>query len=253
VPHREMPSPAAAAPTYDSRPARRRSSEASAVTAIDTAVVVIGGDRLHPVAVAESPAGFTIAADSGLDWALEAGLRPDLVVGDLDSVSEEGLAWARSNGIPVEEHRPDKDSTDTELALAAAVERGANRVVVLSGGGDRLDHSISAISALGHPRLAACGSVSALWGDSLIQVLHGPRDHEFELPLGATFSLLAMHGRCSGVKVEGAQWPLHDAVIEPGTGVGISNVAVCVMVSIAVADGVLTVIVPDHMPVEPRS
>ncbi len=217
-------------------------------TSIGVAVVVIGGGGLHPTAVAAVPPGaFVIAADSGLDHALAAGLRPDLVVGDLDSVSADGLAWARSNGIPIRHYPQDKNSTDTEIALAAAIAMGATDVVLLGGGGDRLDHSIAAITALGHPSLLACRSVSAVWGDSLVNVLHGPRRQALDLATGATFSVLALHGACAGVGIIGAEWPLDDAVIEPGSSRGVSNICVADPVTVCVASGVLTVVVPDHL------
>ena len=90
-----------------------------------TAVIVIGGGGIDPRVVAHLPADrMVIAADSGLDHAMELGLEVDLLVGDLDSVSQQALAEASARGTPVERHRPDKDATDTELAIAAAVERG---------------------------------------------------------------------------------------------------------------------------------
>lgn len=218
----------------------------------EVVVVVVGGDPLPPGAVAAAPPGArVIAADSGLDHALAAGLEPDLVVGDLDSVSAAGLSWAREHGVTIQDHPPDKDKTDTELALAAAIAapiRGGRvrEVLLLGGGGDRLDHSLAAITALGHPGLAVCGSVSARWGTALVEVLHGPRERRFDLAPGTTFSLLALHGPCHGVRVDGARWPLDGTQIEPGSSLGVSNVAATAPVTVAVGDGVLTVVVPDH-------
>ncbi|MEO6126234.1 MAG: thiamine diphosphokinase [Ilumatobacteraceae bacterium] len=232
--------------------AQSRSSARDSSTAGLTAFVIVGGDPLPPPVVAAVTArcglGETvmIAADSGLDHALTAGFRPDIVVGDFDSVSVAALHWARTNDIDIDEHPPAKDDTDTELALATAISRGATDIVMISGGGDRLDHSIGALTALGHPSLARLRSVSALWSDSTIHVLHGPRSLEIELPTGTTFSLLALHGRCTGVGEVGAQWPLDDAVIEPASSRGISNVSIAETVTVSVATGIITIIVPAH-------
>jgi len=217
-----------------------------------TALVIVGGDPLPGptvTAVVEriaSGATVVIAADSGLDHALQAGIRPAIVVGDFDSVSAAGLAWARSNEIEIHEHPPAKDSTDTELALATALDIGATDVVMISGGGDRLDHSIGALAALGHGSLAGVRSISALWSDSTVHVLHGPCSLDVDLPIGTTFSLLAVHGPCTGVGETGAEWPLTNAVIEPGSSLGISNVTVASTITVSVATGVLTLIVPAH-------
>ena len=80
-----------------------------------------------------------------------AGLTPAGLIGDLDSMSEEGLAWATQHAT-IERHPIDKDATDTELAVAFAAGMNPARVVLVAGGGDRLDHTLAAIGALG----AAC-------------------------------------------------------------------------------------------------
>ena len=100
------------------------------------------------------PAGADriVAADGGLDHARAAGLVPDVLVGDLDSVSADGLDWATAN-IPIERHPADKAATDTELALR--LRRGdatRNASLLVAGRGDRLDHAIAALGALGADR-----------------------------------------------------------------------------------------------------
>src|SRR5262249_43011488 len=151
-------------------------------------------------AVSRLPAdAFVIAADSGLDHALAAGLQPDLVVGDLDSVSPEGLAWARQHDVPVDAYPADKDMTDTEIALHAAAAAEVDAVLLLAGEGDRLDHSLSAITSLGHASMAWCEHIEARWGRALLRVVRGPSSAEFDVAAGTTFSLLALHGDCTGV------------------------------------------------------
>ncbi len=189
---------------------------------------------------------YIIAADSGLDHAVAAGLRPHLVVGDFDSVKPETLALAAAEGIEIEQHSPDKDNTDTELALAAARTSRATDVVLLGGGGDRLDHSIAAITALGHQSMAAFTTVSARWDTTMISVLHAPRAITFATELDATFSLLALHGACSGIDVDGGLWPLSDAELQPGSSLGVSNRTTANELQIRVRTGVLTVVFPLH-------
>ena len=210
-----------------------------------TALVIVGGSALSPDTLVGLPAdAYIIAADSGLDYALAAGLRPHLVVGDFDSVQPETLAWATTEGIEIEHHSPDKDNTDTELALAAARSSGASDVVLLGGGGDRLDHSIAAITALGNPTMAAFTTVSARWDTTMISVLHAPRVLTFSTELDATFSLLALHGACSGIDVEGGLWPLSDAELQPGSSLGVSNRTSANELRIRVRTGVLTLLFP---------
>lgn len=212
-----------------------------------TAIVIVGGSALSPDALVGLPLdAYIIAADSGLDYAVAAGLRPHLVIGDFDSANPETLAWAVAEGIEIERHSPDKDNTDTELALAAARMSGATDVVLLGGGGDRLDHSIAAITALGHPSMAVFTTVSARWDTTMISVLHAPRAITFATELDATFSLLALHGACSGIDVDGGLWPLSDAELQPGSSLGVSNRTTTNELRLRARVGVLTVVFPLH-------
>ncbi len=203
-------------------------------------VVISGAAALADHVVAAIPASaLVIAADGGLDHALAAGLEPTTLIGDLDSVSRDALAWARAHADVVE-HPPDKDLTDTELALAAAGEWSPDRITLV-GGGDRLDHSIAAIGALGASALAGVRRLDAWWDGRHLDVLHGPRADVLYLASGSTISLLALHGPCAGVSVAGARWTLDRADLHPAAGRGVSNVALAGTIDVSVEAGVLTI------------
>jgi len=226
---------------------------------VGTVAVVVGGGRV--VAPPGPPPDLVVAADSGLDAALAAGLSPHVLVGDLDSVSAEGLAWAHERGVPVERHPADKDETDTALALRVALASGHRALLVLgSAGMDRLDHLLGTLGALGDPALAAFDDVRALLAPPLgcdpptsVRVVHPGRSTVVEgVPggrgRGRTFSLLALHGRCTGVDVAPARWPLAGAVLEPGSTLGVSNeTSGSAPARVEVGSGVLTVVVPPEV------
>ena len=208
-----------------------------------TVVVVTGAAPLDRRAVAAVPAGaFVVAADGGLDHARAAGLDPDVLVGDLDSISALGLAWA-SEHAEVVRHPVDKAATDTELAIAHAATFAPARILLVAGQGDRLDHAVAALGALGAPALAGTASLEAWWGSDQLHVLHAPHAIDLDLPAGTIFSVLAMHGPARGVTVTGARWPLTDHALEPLVGLGVSNVAEST-VHVAVGDGIVTIVVP---------
>jgi thiamine pyrophosphokinase len=203
-------------------------------------VVITGATALSADARRAARAGsLIVAADGGLDVALDADLRPDLLVGDLDSITADGLAWAEHH-IGIERHPADKDATDTELALLSAVQLTPHRITLV-GGGDRLDHTIAAIGALGAPTLAAIERLDGWWDDQHLEVLHGPRSLALRLEPSSTLSLLALGGRCTGVCVAGTRWTLEDAELSPGSGRGVSNLTRSPTVHVAVGSGVLTV------------
>ena len=176
-----------------------------------------------------------------------AGLRPDVLVGDLDSVSAAGLEWAMAN-IPVERHPADKAATDTELALACAAAMRPHRILLVAGRGDRLDHAIAALGALGADTLADVPVVEGWWGSDQVLVARPGRPVDVTEPSGTTFSLLALHGPCQGVTITGSRWPLIDADLAPMVGLGVSNEVLDPPCRVDVAAGVVTVIIPGAQP-----
>jgi thiamine pyrophosphokinase len=221
-------------------------------------LVIIGGGPLHPTAIAAVNAATTrpvrtIAADSGFDQAVAAGIRPDVLVGDLDSISHEGVQAAIESGAFIEAHSPDKDLTDTELALAKAIDAGVPHLVVLAGVGDRIDHGLAAVHALAAPGLAAFDRVEAWWGSTHVTVLHGPRSTTIDAAVGSTVSLVALAGRCTGVTTTGLRWELVDAELDPTSGRGISNIVAGTSATVRVGVGTLLVARPDLPITSPAS
>ena len=207
-------------------------------------VVVIGGGPLSSRAVTDVlPDATIIAADSGLDHAVAAGLRPTVLVGDLDSISAHGKMWAYAHELEIDQHPVDKGSTDTELALVRAVATEADSLLVFGAAGDRFDHALGTIAALGNPVLARFETIRLALDDTTVHVLHPGRSVSVDLPQGSSFSLLALHGPCRGVDVTGARWPLTDASFEPSSTLGISNETTDLL-HVAVSDGILTLVVP---------
>jgi len=213
------------------------------------AVVVIGGGALSARSLdAVRADAVVIGADSGLDHAVAGGLRPGVLVGDLDSISASGRMWAYARGVEIHEHPMDKDATDTEIAIARALEVPDVRQLLVIGGVDesgerRLDHQLATILSLGHQSLAELGAVRAVLGDTGFSMLHPGRHSVLDVEPGQLFSLLALHGPCSGVTVTGARWPLADASFTGTEARGVSNEGGD-RTEVTVATGVLTVVIP---------
>src|ERR1043165_5934546 len=158
-------------------------------------VVVIGGGSLSPRAAAEvTPEDIIVAADSGLDHAVAAGLRPSILVGDLDSISAHGKMWAYAHELDIDEHDVDKDATDTELALARAASIDATDLLVLGAIGDRFDHALGTVAALGSPQLARFETVRLVLDDADVHIVHPGHALDLDEPSNTQFSLLALHG-----------------------------------------------------------
>ena len=212
-----------------------------------TVVVITGAAPLSARAVARVPADATlVAADGGLDHALAAGLEPTVLVGDLDSVTAASLAWAAEH-TEVIRHPVDKAATDTELAVAHAASLDPDRLLrwPARATGSTTPSPPSARSARrrspASPR-SRRGGAATNCGSSTA------RPPGVSTTRGTTFSVLAMHGPCRGVTLDGARWPLHDHDLAPLVGLGVSNVVATNPVSVTVAHGILTVVVPGGTP-----
>jgi thiamine pyrophosphokinase len=201
-----------------------------------TVVVLCGGpDSLH---VSDLPAGVTvIAADGGAELAWMLGLSVDLVVGDMDSISAGTLAGIER----VERHAAEKDATHLELALVAALRFEPERVLVLGGGGGRLDHLFGGLLLLAAEAYAGV-RVDAQFGAAAVHVIRGERTLHGEP--GELVSLLAVHGRARGVVTDGLVYALRGETLEPGSSRGVSNVFAGPQARIALEEGVLLAVRP---------
>ena len=187
-----------------------------------------------------------IAADSGIDHAKALGRVPELVVGDLDSASEAGLAWGEEMGATIERHRADKDETDLELAMVAALAARPARVVVAAIGGGRLDHLIANLAVLTDPRYEVNDvQIDALVDTSLLSVVHRRRDLRGEI--GELISLLPMHGDAGGVTTTGLGFPLSGERLRSGSSRGVSNYFASEAGTVEVETGTLLAIQPERL------
>lgn len=202
-----------------------------------TTVVVLSGGP-DSVRTADVPAGATvIAADGGAELAELLGLKVDLVVGDMDSIRAETLAGIER----VERHAAEKDATDLELALVAALRFDPERVLVLGGGGGRLDHLLGGVLLLAAEAYAGV-RVDAQLGAAAVHVIRGGRTLHGEP--GELISLLAVHGPAKGVVTDGLVYALRRETLEPGSSRGVSNVFAGPQARIALEEGVLLAVRP---------
>jgi len=205
-------------------------------------VVVAGGGPPDPESALAIPLGArVIAADRGLEHALALGLDVEIAVGDFDSASPEAVARAEASGTRIERHSAEKDATDLELALDAALALGPEGILVLAGDGGRLDHLLSTLLLLGSSRYEAV-EIDAFVGPARVHVVRGQR--AIEGSVGELVSLLALHGPAEGVRTEGLAYPLEGETLEPGSSRGVSNVFVSATPRISLERGVLLAIRP---------
>lgn len=192
--------------------------------------------------------GLVIAADGGALGARRLGLAIDLVVGDMDSLDEAALTDLRAAGVAVETAPVAKDESDTELALVAAIARGASAITVVGAfGGLRLDHELANIGLLALPRLGAC-AVELLDQRTRVSAIRAPdaAGHPVTRRLpgrpGDVVSLLVPAGVVEGVTTGGLRYPLLDEPLVGGPARGLSNVRLGTEAIVTARSGLLLVV-----------
>lgn len=185
-------------------------------------------------------ADLVVAADGGAVYAVGAGIVPDLIVGDMDSLGEERAREFESRGVKLERHPVEKDKMDGQLAIQAAKDCGATSVDLLCATGGRF----SADVALPHILLAAermglRATVVAGWGRAFV-VEDGSRTVEGNC--GDSVSIFPLDGTATGVVLEGMVYPLRDARLEAGDTLGFHNELTGDAALVGVREGALLVV-----------
>ena len=195
------------------------------------ALIFTGGSLPDRTELPLRESDFIIAADSGYDVCLSLGIRPDLLVGDLDSVVCKDI----DPSLPKKLMPTHKDVTDTMLACQCAIEHGSTEIVILGGLGGREDHSLSNIFYLENLKnrgVEACildqRNEIRLLSDEVAVI---PRSHMKYLSL---FALDA----CT-VTVEGCEYPLKDYELTRENSFAVSNEIIAAAARVTVRGKVL--------------
>lgn len=180
-----------------------------------TVCYIVGAGSFFGVVPPPGAGDLVLAADGGYASCRSAGLEPDLLIGDFDSLDGEPA------GVPIIRVPVEKDDTDTMLALKEGLRRGYRVFRIYGGTGGRPDHTVANLQALLYA--ANRGGRAYLYGEGFVWTAF--RDGELVIcgAAGAVFSVFALGGRAEGVSIEGAKYPLRGAVLEPDFPLGVSN------------------------------
>ncbi|MDO9416619.1 thiamine diphosphokinase [Pararhizobium sp.] len=189
----------------------------------ERAFVILMGGALTPTdrLTGHLAGARVIAADGGMRHAKALGLTPELWVGDFDSTPQSLIdEWPE---VVREPYPPAKNDTDGEIAVAGALERGAQKLILAGAlGGDRSDHAF--MHLLYAAKLAEDGfDVLLTSGEEEAYPLL-PGTKEIDLPKGSLFSILGLD-TLTGLSIFGARYPLSDFHLPFGSSRTISNVA----------------------------
>lgn len=228
-------------------------------TPIPRALIFANGDLNDGPAVraalAHAPDARIIAVDGGARLALACGLDPEIVIGDMDSLSPGELDDLRARGAQIDRYPPAKDETDLELALLHVAQTGADWMRIIGAVGNRFDQTLANLYLLTLDVLAG-RDVQLVSGAQTIRVL-GPGAHTLHGAAGDTLSLLPLAGDVTNIRTEGLDYPLRGEPLKFGPARGVSNVFGGQTARVSFDAGLLVVvhahdIAPDDAPGAPE-
>lgn len=181
---------------------------------------------------------FFVCADGGANYAAEMGERPDLIIGDLDSIK---ATTVRKFQSVTTRRISDQNSTDMEKALAWLIRKNYTDIVVLGATGGRVDHLAGNLSALGKFSKRAnitfideSGEMRAVGSETVVDAMPG-----------TIISLIPL-SKCEGIVTHGLKWDLQNGVLELGVREGTSNVVKSSPATIRVRRGILLLYQLNH-------
>lgn len=206
---------------------------------MESIVIVTGGHRnidhyRQTVGTLQKPL-YVIGVDAGATWLLEHGEQVDVAAGDFDTIGEIGISALTQANVELIRAIPEKDETDTELAVSLALQKNTKRVVIYGGIGTRVDHSLANIHLLWkcYQEEVECEIIDPWNRIRLIgQSTTVKKDHKY-------ISLIPFSQVVHEVTLEGFKYPLQNATLKWGSSIGVSNELIAETGRIKVSEGLL--------------
>ncbi len=207
-------------------------------------VIIISGGRFgDPIffkkKIAEIGASLIIVCDGGVRHVQKLGIKPDVIIGDMDSIEPAQLASYSAQGVQIIKYPANKDFTDTELALNYALNLKPTAIYICGALGGRLDHTLANVFLL---RKGQKAGIKTYLIDEYCEAFIVDKEAAFVDAKGVTVSLFAFSPQVEGLSLSGFVYPLKDAVLTMGESRGVSNIINEAHAKISVRAGNLLVI-----------
>ena len=193
---------------------------------------IVGAGEMGGAKIDFRPGDYLIAADGGYTEVLAQGLKPDLAVGDFDSL---GSVPQHENVV---QHPVMKDDTDMMLAVKLGFEKGYTRFFIYGALGGRLDHTLANIQTLMY--IANRGGQGWVIGDCCLTAIHNG-EACFDESAAGVVSVFCLSGEARGVDIKGLLYEVDDHTMFSDIALGVSNEFTGKRARISVKDGTLVI------------
>lgn len=206
-------------------------------------IIFANGNLTNPDSLQKQlrPTDRIFCADGGTYHALALEYTPHLIIGDLDSLTDETRQTMQAAGVEIRGFPANKDETDLELALNAAFEAQPAEIWLVTALGGRLDQMLANIMLLTRPAYASI-PLTIVDGPDKARVLRAPVEHSIHGQPGDILSLIPLSATVTGVDFHGVGWPLEQATLSMGSTWTISNELVGTEATLRLGEGMLLLV-----------
>ena len=184
------------------------------------------------------PDDFILCADGGTRHAVALGLTPNVVIGDLDSITGEERRKIENLGVEIIQHPTDKNETDLELAINHALTLHLVQILILAALGGRMDQTLANIALLSNSSLV---THNLRITDGVEELFFCRDQAKVTGRSGDIVSLIPWQGKVTGVFTENLRWHLHHETLYPDKTRGISNEMTSDTATISITSGLLLI------------
>lgn len=163
-----------------------------------------------------------IASDKGLEILDKLGIIPNYIIGDFDSINKKILdKYINNKRVEIRKLNPEKDYTDTHMALKLGVEIKSKEIIILGGLGTRIDHMLANIHIL---KEALENGIECKIVDSRNEIQLINKKTILKIDKNYKYiSLIPLTTKAEGITLKGFKYPLSNATLEIGHSIGVSN------------------------------
>ena len=179
-------------------------------------------------------------ADGGAQYTYQLNLMPDLILGDLDSLSEELIKFYKQHNVKFNQFPSEKDKSDTQLLLETIIDKGYKEIVLLAALGGRFDHTLANLYLL-EGVFEKDVEIKIITPDNHLEIIK--EEKIIKDQARKTVSFLPLSNQVKGVDLTGFKYELEDDQLTRGETLGLSNIIQSNSAQIKVKKGTLLMII----------
>lgn len=195
---------------------------------------IVGAGECKKLDFTKKDGDIVIAADGGYKYLKQAGIKPDIVIGDFDSLGKE------PEGEKIIRLKPEKDVTDTYAAVSEGIKYGYSRFNIYGALGGRIEHTLANIQLIAS--LSAKNMQASIFDGSTVITAITSGTLRFDSAYNGYISVFAHSDKCTGVCLRGLKYPLENAELSNLFPLGVSNEFLGVESEIVIGSGTAIIV-----------